>query len=126
MTSRCVRILGSIFSDADCLAGVERAHALQQRFFESAADGHHFADRFHLRAQALVGAGKFFELPLRNLHDHVIERRLKAGRRLARDVVGNLVERVADGQLGGDLRDRETRSPSKPAPTTARRAGSSR
>ena len=52
-----------------------------------------------------VGAGKFLELPLGNLDDDVVERRLEAGRRLARDVVGDLVERVADGELGRDLRD---------------------
>ncbi len=111
---------------ADALAGIERADALHQRFFEGAADGHHFADRFHLRTERVVGAGKFLELPLRNLHDHVIERRLEAGRSLARDVVGNFVERVADGEFRGNLGDREIRWPSRPALKTARRADSSR
>ena len=92
------------------LAGFKRAPRLHQRFFEGAAHGHHFADRFHLRPERVVGAGKFFELPLGDLDDHVVDGGLEAGRRLARDVVGNLVERVTHGELGGDLRDRKAGS----------------
>ena len=40
------------------------------------------------------------------VHD-VVDRRLEAGRGLAGDVVADLVEPVADGELGGDLGDRE-------------------
>ena len=58
--------------------------------------------------EAFVGAGEFFELPLGNFYDDVIERGLEAGGSLAGDVVGNFVERVADGKLGGDFRDRES------------------
>ena len=93
---------------AERLAGFEAAHALPQRFFEGAADGHHFAHRFHLRAQRGVGAGEFFERPLGNLGHHVIDGRLEAGRRLARDVVADFVEPVAHGELGGDLGDGES------------------
>ena len=93
------------FFGADALAGLQRAHGLQQRLFEGAADGHDLADGLHLRTEGFVGAGKFLELPLGNLDDDVVERRLETGRRLARDVVGDFVERVADGELGGDFRD---------------------
>ncbi len=109
VTSRLVRMRGSMSSGRRFLAGLERAHRFQQRLLEGAADGHHFADRLHLRTERFVCARKLLKLPLRNLDDHVIERRLKARRRLARDVVGNLVERVADGELGRDLRDRKSR-----------------
>ena len=37
---------------------------------------------------------------------HVVERRLEGGGRLLRDGVRDLVERLADGDLGGDARDR--------------------
>jgi len=80
---------------ADTLACIERAHALHQRLFEGASNGHHFADRFHLRAQVFIRAREFLELPLGNLDDYVVERRLKAGGSLARDVVGNFIQRVA-------------------------------
>ena len=43
----------------------------------------------------------------RHLDHDVVERRLERRRRLAGDVVGDLVEGVADRELGGDLRDRE-------------------
>ena len=44
------------FFRADALAGLERAHAFEQRFLEGPADGHHFADGLHLRAEVFVGA----------------------------------------------------------------------
>ena len=86
------------------LQGTER---LVQGLLESPSDGHGFADGFHLRGQGRVGAGKFFEGEARDLEDHVIDRGLKRRFRYAGDVVGDLVERVADGQLGGDLCDGE-------------------
>ena len=89
------------------LAGIKRPHALQKRFFERAPDGHHFPDGLHLRSEAFVGTGKFLELPLGDLHHHIVERRLKRRRGLARDVVGDFVERVTDRQFRRNLRDRE-------------------
>src|SRR5579864_9694655 len=87
----------------DALPGIERANTFHQRFFEGAADGHHFADGLHLRAEALISSRKFFKLPLGNFDDYVIERWLEAGRSSAGDVVGNFIKRIADGELGGDL-----------------------
>src|SRR6185503_16429314 len=44
----------------------------------------------------------------RNLGDDIVDSRLERGRRRAAgDVVGDLVERVADRKLGCDLGDRE-------------------
>ncbi len=54
-----------------------------------------------------LGLRELLEGEARDLGDDVVDRRLEAGRRLARDVVADLVERVADGELGGDLGDRE-------------------
>src|SRR5208283_3322194 len=48
-----------------------------------------------------------FSGPLGNLGHHVIDGGLEAGGRLARDVVGNFVQPVAHGQLGGDFGDGE-------------------
>ena len=99
---RRVELLG-----AEGLAGFEAAHALPERLLEGAADGHDFAHGLHLRAERGVGAGEFLEGPLGDLGDHVVDGRLEAGGRLAGDVVADLVEPVADGELGGDLGDRE-------------------
>ncbi len=56
----------------------ERANAFLQRFLKRAADGHYFADGLHLRAERGIGSGKFLKLPLRDLHHHVVNRRLEA------------------------------------------------
>ena len=73
-----------------------------------------------------VGLGELLEGEPRDLGDHVVDRRLEAGLGLAGDVVGQLVQPVADGQLGGDLGDRETRWPSRPGRWSGSPAGSSR
>ncbi len=85
----------------------ERAQALLQRFRERAADRHRLADRLHLRTEHPGGAGELLEGPTRHLGHDVVDGRLEAGRRLPGDVVRDLVERVADCELGGDLRDRK-------------------
>ena len=108
-------------------AGFERAQRLLQALGKGAADRHRFADRFHRRGQHRLGAGKFLEREARDLGDDVIDGRLERGRRgAAGDVVFDLVERVADRELGGDLGDREIRSPSRPAPRSATPADSFR
>src|SRR5439155_20487592 len=78
----------------------------QERLREGAADPHCLADRLHLRAELGLGAWEFLEGEPRRLDDDVVERRLEAGRRRAGQVVRDLVERVADSELGGDLGDR--------------------
>ena len=55
----------------------------------------------------VVVAGELLEVEARRLHGDVVERRLERGARLARDVVRQLVERVADSEQRGELRDRE-------------------
>ena len=103
-----------IFSRVDGLqveavdADLEPAQRLLQRLLEGAADRHHLADRLHLRGQPVVGLRELLEREARHLGDDVVDRRLEGRRRRAAgDVVAQLVERVADGELGGDLGDRE-------------------
>ena len=86
---------------------LERPHALHERFLEGAADRHRLADRLHLRRQRPVGLRELLEVPARDLDDDVVDGRLEGGRREARDVVRDLVEVIAERELGGDLRDRE-------------------
>ena len=90
-------------------SGLQRAQSLLQGFGERAADRHDLADRFHGGRQDRLGAGKLFKGEARNLGHHIIDRRLERGRRRAAgDVVGDLVERVADGELRRHFGDRET------------------
>jgi hypothetical protein len=86
---------------------LERSNALHERFLEGAADSHHFADRFHLRGQRAIRLRKFFEIPARDLDYDVVDGRLERGGREAGDVVRDLVEVIAQGELRRDLRDRE-------------------
>ena len=88
-------------------AQFERPDALEKRLLEGAADGHRLAHRLHLGGQRRVGFGELLEVPPRDLDDDVVDGRLEGGRREPRDVVGNLVQVIAQGQLGGDLGDRK-------------------
>ena len=93
------------------LAAVElaRAPGLAEGLEERAADAHCLADRLHLRAERGIGARELLEGEARELDDHVVECRLEARRCRAGEVVRNLVERVADCKLRGNLRDRVAR-----------------
>ena len=88
---------------------LEPAPGLHERLEERAADAHRLADRLHLRAERPVGARELLEREARELDDDVVERRLEARRRRSRQVVRDLVERVADRELRRDLRDRIAR-----------------
>ncbi len=88
---------------------LEGAHGLLQGLLEGAPDGHGFAHRLHLGGQGLVRLGKLLEGPARELDHAVVDGGLEGGGRLARDVVAELVEGVADGKLGRDLGDGEAR-----------------
>ena len=87
---------------------LQAAHPLLQRLGEGAADRHHLAHRLHLRGEGGVGLGKLLEGEARDLDHAVVDGRLEAGGGLARDVVGYLVQGVADGELGRELGDRES------------------
>ena len=91
-------------------AGLQPAQRLLEAFLEGAADGHHLAHALHLRRQVRVGGGELLERETRDLGHHVVDAGLEARRRgAAGDVVAQLVQRVAHGQLGRHLGDRETR-----------------
>ncbi len=106
-----LRILGQrqhdLFGEA-VQSRLEAAQRLLQRLLEGAADRHHFTDGFHLGRQPIVGGGKLLEREARDLRDDVVDRGLKRGwRRAARDVVPQLIEGVADGELCGHLGNRK-------------------
>ena len=84
---------------------LERADGLLERLLEGPPDRHHLAHRLHLGRERPVGLGEFFERPPGELHHAVVDRRLERRGRLPRDIVADLVEGVADGELGRDLGD---------------------
>ena len=72
-------------------ADVEPAQRLVQCLREGTADGHHFADAFHLRPEARIGPGELFEVPARHLDDTVVDARFEAGGGHARNIIGDFV-----------------------------------
>ena len=99
-------------------ADLQRTQRLLQALGERAADGHRLAHALHLRAEDAGRAGQLFERPAGDLRHDVVDARLEAGRRLVGDVVGDLVQGVADGQASRDLGDGEAR---EARPTSATR-----
>ena len=89
-------------------SGLQRAHHLAERLDEVASQRHRLTHRLHRGGQCRVCSGELFEGEPRRLDDDVVESRFEAGRGLFGDVVEDLIKGVPDGQLGGDLRDRET------------------
>ena len=85
--------------------GLHRAQRLLQRLGKVAPDRHRFAHRFHRGGEDFFGTRELFEGEARHLGHDVIDRRLEGGGGDAGDVVRQLVERVADRELGGDLGD---------------------
>src|SRR5262249_22696281 len=91
------------------LLELARAVRLEQCLAERAPDTHRLPHRLHLRPERPIGAGELLEREAGELDDNVVERRLEACGRRLRQVVGDLVERVADRKLRRDLRDRIAR-----------------
>src|SRR5699024_4277943 len=90
------------------LLGLQGAQCLVQCRDVVAAQAHDLTDGFHGGGQGVIGAGELLEGKAWGLDHHVVEGRLEGGRGDTGDVVGDLIQGVADGQLGGQLRDRET------------------
>src|SRR5262249_52262797 len=57
------------------------------------------------RAERTVCQRELIERPARNLDDHIVQRRLEGGHRLAGHLVADLVQPPADGDLRRDPRD---------------------
>ncbi len=85
------------------------AKGLLQRFLKAAANRHDLAHRFHRGGEAVVRAAEFFKVKAWNLGHNIIDAGFKRRGRRSGDVVFKLVQRIAHGQFGGDLGNREAR-----------------
>ena len=81
------------------------AHRLHQCLLKAGPNGHNLARSLHLRAQRALGVHELIKRPFRELHDHIVHRRLHAGIRLPGHSVFDLVQRIANGDLGRHLGD---------------------
>ena len=86
---------------------LQRAERLLQGLAEGPADGHDLAHRLHAGTEASIGARQLLKGPAGHLGHHVVDGGLERRRCGLGDVVGDLVQVVADGQARGDLGDRK-------------------
>ena len=86
-------------------AQLDGRDGLHHGSLKAVADAHDLAGGHHLGTQRLVGVDELIKGPLRVLDHDVVQRRLEAGAGLAGDVVGDLIQRVADGDFGRHLGD---------------------
>jgi hypothetical protein len=100
------RLLGPLRPDRLHVELASR-HGLAERLGEGAAEREHLPHALHMGGQLRRGGGHLLEGEARDLDRDVVERGLEARRRDAGDLVGELVERVADREARGDLGDRE-------------------
>ena len=82
------------------------AHRLHQCRLKAGADCHDLAGGFHLRAELPADARELVKRPLGEFDHHIVQCRLEAGAGLARDVVSDFVQRVAERDFCGDLGNR--------------------
>ena len=88
---------------------LQRADGLHERAFKIVADTHDLAGRLHLCGQRALGRDELIKRQAREFDDAVIERGLEAGEGLARNRIADLVECIAERDLGRHLGDRISR-----------------
>ena len=84
---------------------LQRADGFHQRPLEVGADAHDLTGGFHLGAQRPLGRQEFVEGQTGHFYHTVVQHGLKAGKGLFRDGVWNLVQMIAQGDLGRHLGD---------------------
>ena len=87
---------------------LQRTHDLTERADVVTADSHGLTDGLHGGGQRIVSTWELLESKAWSLDNHVVLHRLKRCRGFTGDVVGDLIEGVADSQLGSNLCNRET------------------
>ena len=82
------------------------AHGLHQRALKAVVDGHDLAGGLHLGAKRIVRIHELVERPARELDHAVVDGRLETGLGFFSHGVLDLVQAVADRNLGRHLGDR--------------------
>ncbi len=87
---------------------IEHAQRFLDHFGKAAPEAHHFADALHFAADAHRRALELAEIPARHLAHQVIERGLEERGGATGDAVGQIDQRITDGQLGRHVSQRIT------------------
>ena len=86
------------------------AQSFLEAFFESTANGHHFAHRLHLGGEMAVGGWEFLKGEPGHLGHDIVDGWLEGGRRgPTGDLILEFIEGVAHGQLRRHLRNGKAR-----------------
>ena len=102
----CFEVIVRYRARIECVKrDLRTAHRFHQRIFKRRRDSHNFACRFHLRAEFSGGTHKLVERPFRELYHNVVKRGFKARTGLARYIVFDFVESVAERDFCRYLRD---------------------
>ena len=85
----------------------QRTQPFLERFLESPANGHGLTHALHGGGQFVLGSGELLKGEAGNLDHAVVDGGFEGRGGFAGNVVAELVQRIADGQLGRDLGDGE-------------------
>ena len=85
---------------------LQRTERLHECALKVGADAHNLAGRLHLCGQMTGCGNKFIKRKTRHLYHAVVKGRLKAGVRLSCNCVLDLIQVIAQSDLGGNLGDR--------------------
>ena len=91
------------------ISNLQPAQALLHGFRKGTANRHCFPHRLHGGGEGCRRAWEFFEGEARDFHHHIINGGLEAGRRDLGDVIGQFIQRIANGKLRRDLGDGKAR-----------------
>jgi hypothetical protein len=83
--------------------GVDLADGLLKGLFKSTANSHNLTDRLHGRADGSLDVLELCQIPLGDLGDDVVERRLEASGRGLGDSIRQLGQGVTERDLGGSV-----------------------
>ena len=105
----CQFLLGKICE----IIGHQTVHMLFQRTdgfhkstFKVIANAHHFTGSLHLCGQSSLGADKFIERQTWYFYNTIVQHRLKAGISLTCDGIRDLIQGIAQSNLGCHLGNR--------------------
>ena len=89
---------------------VDLANSLLKTLFERASDSHNLADTLHSRSDFSTNMSELGEIPLGDLRDNVVQRRLEASGGGLRNGVRKCRQSIAESNLGSGVGQRVTGS----------------
>ena len=77
----------------------KRLTSFLKGFLKRTTNSHHLTNRLHLQSQLTIRSWEFIEVPTWNLHNNIVQSRLKHRRCRLGNLVRQLVEVIPNGQL---------------------------